>query len=405
MSDELQLFGPPETGDTRGRRTARARRDRQRRRRRKRLVTAFVLLVLLAGLGAGAWYGLRQLRGIGDIKDYTGDGSGDLIIEVADGATTAQIGAELAREDAVASSAAFVRAAAGNSKIRAVQPGFYRVRAKMSGTAAVAALTDPAAKVGQFEIRGGMQLDDVALPDGKVVPGILSLLAKASCAELDGKSTCVAADALRAAMVDTPPARLGVPDWAQDAVSRAEPPRRLEGLIMPGVYNVRPGQAPDGLLRSVMASSAIRLQAAGLPAGTETTGFRPYEVLVIASLVEKEGITGDFGKVARVVYNRLALPMTLKFDSTINYPLDRQEVRTTDEDRNRPGPYNTYLNSGLPPTPIAAASEKAIGAAISPEAGTWVFFNKCETDGRSCFSSTPEEHQRNVDDARRRGVF
>lgn len=405
MNDDLQLFDQVETGRPRTRRDLRSYRVRARKRRRKRLITAFVVLVLLAGLGAGAWYGWRELRGIGDAADYAGPGQTQLIVEVADGATTAQIGGELARTDVVASGAAFVRAAAGNAKVRAVQPGFYKLRTKMSAAAAVTLLVDPAARVGQLEIRGGMQLDDVALPDGKVVPGILSLISTASCAELNGQSTCVPAQALRDTMANAEPAALGVPDWARDAATNAEPGRRLEGLIMPGRYNLRPGQPADALLKTLMTASVLRMQAAGIPSGTETTGFRPYEVLVIASLVEKEGITADFGKVSRVVYNRLALPMTLKFDSTINYPLDRQEVRTTDGDRARPGPYNTYLNSGLTPTPIAAASDKAIQAAINPEAGAWLYFNKCETDGRSCFSATEEEHRRNVDDARARGVF
>jgi UPF0755 protein len=404
-SDGLELFdAAPETGRQRGRGSLHGGRAGQPHHRR-RLVTAFVLTVLLMGLGAGAWYGWRELRGIGDVPDYAGSGQGDVIVEVVDGATTAQIGAELARTDVVASSAGFVRAAAGNAKVRAVQPGFYQLRSKMSAAAAVALLTDPQARVGQLEIRGGMQLDDVRLPNGDTVPGILSLVSQASCAELNGQSTCVPVDKLREAMVNTEPAKLGVPDWAQHGAARAEPGRRLEGLFMPGRYNVRPGQRADELLRSLMRSSGLRLQAAGMPAASEPTGFTPYQVLVIASLVEKEAITADFGKVSRVVYNRLALPMTLKFDSTINYPLDRQEVRTTDNDRATPGPYNTYLNLGLTPTPIAAASDKAIAAAINPEPGRWLFFNKCETDGRSCFAETEEEHRRNVTDARARGIF
>ena len=71
----------------------------------------FVVFMLLGGLGALAWYGWRELRGIGDIADYAGPGEAALIIEVADGATTAQIGTELAKADVVASGAAFVRAA------------------------------------------------------------------------------------------------------------------------------------------------------------------------------------------------------------------------------------------------------------------------------------------------------
>lgn len=402
--DRLQLFDATSEG---GRRqgTQREHRAAAARRQRRRVRTAVVLLVLLAGLAGGAWYGLRQVRGIGQVADYPGPGERDLVVEVADGATTAQIGAELARTGVVASGAAFVRAAAGNAKIRAVQPGFYVMKSKMPAVAAVARIVDPAVRVGQLEIRGGMQLDDVRLPSGEAVPGVLSLVAKASCAQLDGQSTCVAAPALHDAMAAAEPAALGVPEWARPAVARAEPGRRLEGLIMPGRYNVRPGLAPPELLKALVTTSALRLQAAGLPGSSDPTGFTPYQVLVIASLVEKEGITADFGKVARVIYNRLALPMPLKFDSTINYPLDRQEIRTTDGDRNTPGPYNTYLNIGLPPTPIAAASDKAIAAAIGPEPGGWLFFNKCQTDGHSCFAETEEQHRHNVEDARARGVF
>ena len=405
MNDDLQLFDQSERRPARTRRNSRAQRARARRRRRKRLLTGFVVFLLLVGLGAGAWYGWRQLRGIGDVADYAGPGGSQLIIEVADGATTAQIGAELARADVVASSAAFVRAAASNSDVRSVQPGFYRLRTKMASTDAAVLLVDPTSRVGQLEIRGGTQLDDVALPNGTVVPGVLSLISKATCTDLDGQSTCVAPEALREAMSTTDAAALGVPDWAQAPATAAEPKRRLEGLIMPGVYNVRPGLTAVDVLKSVVGSSVFRLQAAGMPTATQNTGYTPYEVLVIASLVEKEAITGDFGKVSRVVYNRLARPMRLQLDSTVNYPLDRQEVRTTGTDRGTPGPYNTYVNEGLTPTPIAATSEKAIQAAISPEPGDWVYFVKCQTDGQSCFAATIEEHDAYVADARARGVF
>jgi UPF0755 protein len=126
---------------------------------------------------------------------------------------------------------------------------------------------------------------------------------------------------------------------------------------------------------------------------------------VIASVIEKEAITPDFRRVSRVIYNRLAAGMLLQMDSTINYPLDRQEVNTSDADRARPGPYNTYLNVGLPVSPIGSPSAAAIAAALHPEPGTWRYFVKCQKDGASCFSVTPEEHYAAVRAAAARGVF
>ncbi|MEF3088107.1 endolytic transglycosylase MltG, partial [Bacillus altitudinis] len=79
-------------------------------------------------------------------------------------------------------------------------------------------------------------------------------------------------------------------------------------------------------------------------------GLNPYDMLVAASLVEREAPEGDFDKVARVILNRLAEKQKLEFDSTVNYDLSEVEVATTDADRNRPTPWNTYAKGGLPET-------------------------------------------------------
>jgi UPF0755 protein len=147
------------------------------------------------------------------------------------------------------------------------------------------------------------------------------------------------------------------------------------------------------------------LQVSGLPGSAAATGYSPYEVLVIASIIEREGITSDFGKVARVIYNRLAEGMPLQMDSTINYPLDRQQVRTTANDRARSGPYNTYLNRGLPVSPIGAPSTAAVAAAAAPNPGPWRYFVKCQRNGTSCFSVSIEEHAAAVRDALARGAY
>lgn len=286
-----------------------------------------------------------------------------------------------------------------------MQPGYYQMRVQMSGAGAVARLLDPAARVGQVEIRGGEQLDDVSLPDGTTVPGLLTKISRAGCMELDGPGTCVTAEQLRTAMGQTAPAELGVPNWIAGPITRVEPNRRLEGLLLPGTYHVRPGSSAVELLRQMTETSVTRLLAGGLPESAAGTGYSPYEVLVIASIIEREAITSDFGKVSRVIYNRLDGGIPLQMDSTINYPLDRQQVRTSAGDRARPGPYNTYLNKGLPPSPIGAPSAAAVAAAVDPTPGPWRFFVKCQRDGTSCFSVTIEEHEAAVRDAVARDVY
>ncbi|GGM72563.1 hypothetical protein GCM10012275_48960 [Longimycelium tulufanense] len=397
MSDDLGLFADtPDDGS--------GQREAARRAPRRRLVTVLAVVLGLAIIGGGAWYALHLFGGFG-YDDYAGNGESDVVVQVEPGDSTSAIATRLAEHDVVASPKAFVKAGANNPKVTAIQPGYYLMKTKMSGAAAVQRITEPNAKVGSFEVRGGMQLDDTSDNAGKVYEGILAKISKASCTQQNGESTCVPAEELRAAMEKTNPKQLGVPDWALPSVAKAEPKRRLEGLIIPGIYYVKPGSSAEELLRDVLKISTERLQAAGIPGGAVDTGFTPYEVLTVASLVEKEAVTKDFAKVSRVTYNRLAINKKLEYDSTINYVLDKQHITTSDADRGRPGPYNSYLTTGLPPTPISAPSKDAINAAIKPTPGPWLFFVKCQKDGTTCFAETFEEQQANERKARANGAF
>jgi UPF0755 protein len=372
------------------------------RKKRSRATVLVLAVLLLGGVAAGGVYSWVTWF---SVPDFEGTGTGDVVIEVEDGDSTRQIGAVLAENGVVAAPESFTRAAEDEARIRSVQPGFYQMRRQMSGAAAVAMMLDPVSRVGELDIRGGVQLDDTRAPDGTVAPGVLSLISKATCARLDGQERCVSTDELRAAMSDTDPAALGVPEWALESVSAAEPRRRLEGLLVPGRYDVAPGETAVDVLRGLLAASGERLEASGLVAGAQSIGTSPYEVLTIASLVEKEAINPDMPKVSRVIYNRLGAGRRLELDSMVNYPLDLQALRTTAEDRARPGPYNSYVVAGLPPTPIAAAGREAIAAALDPEPGPWLYFVRCQSDGTSCFAETLDDHNANVRAARQNGAF
>lgn len=408
MTDDLGLFRDTidEEGHSRPQRLTDGRRVRRRarERRRRRVVLGTILAVLVLAVG-GVLFAAHELQTLLEVPDFAGTGGAQTVVQVEDGQSLTAIGATLVRRNVVASIRAFTRAAEADPRVQTVQPGYYQLRERMSGSAAVARFQEPSARVGRLQIRGGGQLDNVEEPDGKTVPGLLTEISRASCAMIGGASTCVSPEDLRTAMVQTDLKALAVPTWAADPMSRVEPRRRLEGLLVPGNYDVRPGSSAVELLRQVISTSVARLLAAGFPASAAGTGHSAYEVLVIASVIEREAITRDFRRVSRVIDNRLAAGMPLQMDSTINYPLDRQEVSTSDADRARPGAYNTYLNVGLPASPIGSPSAAAIAAALNPEPGTWRYFVKCQKDGASCFSVTREEHEAAVRDAAARGVF
>lgn len=406
MNDDLGLFTDPDTRHDE--RAARGKADaaaRRAKRRRKRTILWVVVALVLTGGGVGAYYGYRTLSGIGSYDDFAGAGETDVVVEVKDGDLVTTIATTLKEQGVVASARAFTEAGAEDARVTAIQPGFYLMKTKMSGEAAVSRMVDPAAKVVPLEVKGGFVLHDITGLDGKVTKGILSRLSDASCVELDGARQCVTPEQLRDAAENADPAALGIPDWAAPDVANAPKENRIEGLIVPGLYHLKPGASAVELLKSVIATSLGRLQGYGIPSGTGKTGFRPYEVLVVASLIEKEGITDDFGKISRVIYSRLAKPQRLELDSTVNYKLDRPILTTSDEDRAASGPYNTYQVQGLPPTPIGSPGREAVMAAISPEEGPWMYFVKCQKDGKSCFTNTYAEHQAVSDKAREEGVF
>jgi UPF0755 protein len=391
--DEIEHAQPEYIDDSRPR----------KRRRGKRFLGWVSALAVIALLVGGAWYGFNAIFGY---ADFSGTGEGDVIVQVADGDSTNAIAGTLTDAGVVASAKAFVKASATNSAVSKIRPGYYVLKKKMSGASAVTKLVDKSSRVGQLQIRAGSQLDDITQPDGKITEGVYTLLSKASCAELNGTSTCIPVGELRKTVENADFAALGAPSWSVAAAGKAEQKdRRLEGLIAPGVYDVKPGWSATELLSDVIKESALQLQAAGLTDQAGIQGQTPYQTLVIASIIEREAVNADFGKISRVIYNRLATNMKLGMDSTINYVLDRPVLLTKTEDRQKAGAYNTYQNTGLPPTPIGAPSNEAIQAALQPTAGNWLYFVKCETNGLSCFAVTQAQQDKNAHDAQVRGVY
>src|SRR6516225_84997 len=205
---EPEAVGPPRR---RMSRLARNRAERGRRRRRfagrAALALLVVMMVVVVFVGTRLW---NTVFGSGD--DYTGDGKRDIVIRVQDGDSTTMVGETLQHEQVIKTVRAFVNAAHGNHAINSIQPGFYRMRTEIPAADAVARLADPNNRVGRLVIPEGRQLDDTTdMKTNKVNPGILTLISRSTCVDLDGNRRCVSVDDLRNAATNSSPITLAVP--------------------------------------------------------------------------------------------------------------------------------------------------------------------------------------------------
>ena len=179
----------------------------------------------------------------------------------------------------------------------------------------------------------------------------------------------------------------------------------LEGLLAPGTYIVPPGVTDAHLLQEMVGRFDAQAARIGLAAGARRLGYSPYQVITVASIVEKEGVIAkNLGPVARVIYNRLDQDMPLQMDSTVLYALGQDGGPVTQADRRIASPYNTYLNKGLTPTPTCFPSEASLEAALHPPDGSWLYFVVVEQDGTEAFADTFAGQQANEALAAQRGV-
>lgn len=363
-----------------------------------------VVLIVALLLIVGSIVYIATQRGSSS-DDFAGSGNGQVqLVEIAPGSNMSSLGPELAERGIVKTNAAFQQAAANNPQASSVQPGVYRLQEEMSASSAVAALLNGANKVETLKITGGSTLEDVKVVGGDTRFGIFTQIHNVTCTE--GSVNCLSLADIKRAAGTMPLDQLGVPEWAREAVkARGTDPKRLEGLIMPGDYVINPSMDAQAVLQDLVTKSAAELDKASIVERAQAIGLSPYQLLTAASLIEREAPANDFDKVARVVLNRLNEPMRLEFDSTVNYDLAEKEVATTDADRARVTPWNTYAKDGLPDTPIASASLEAIKAMENPAEGDWLFFVTIDKQGNTVFTNSFEDHQRATQDAINSGVL
>jgi len=362
------------------------------------LAALLVTFLLLGGLGAGAWYGFDRLQGVFATPDYSGGGAGEVVVQVKAGDSATDIANTLVKAGVVKSAKAFTNEARSDSRSQNIQPGFYRVRARMSAATALGLLLDLKNKVS----------NKVTIPEGRTAKQTYKALAEA---------TDIPAEEFEETAKD--PIALGVPDWWFTRDDDKPVTKSVEGFLFPDTYDFDPNLTARDILKLMVnrfltvtgeMDFAERVQA-------ERGGISPYEALIVATLAQAEaGIASDLGKVARVAYNRAYsgnFPCNcLQFDVTVNYyweltgkPTKASKDMTESELYDQKNPYTTHAKPGLPPTPINNPGAAALTGAMDPQVGDWLFFVAIDKAGNSAFAVTDAEHEANKRIAEKNGVL
>lgn len=342
------------------------RRARHRRRRRARgLLTSLVALIVLAGLVVGVFFGGRAILAVvSDVPDYTGTGIGAVEVRVNAGDTTADIATALLDAGVVRSERAFREAAAEDADALSIQPGLYTMREQMPASLALGLLLEPGTRL----------VESVTIPEGFTLDQILVRLSEGTQISLQELQTA-------AAQVDS----LGLPGWAAG---------RLEGFLFPATYEFDPTDDALTVLGEVVGQFTAVAERLQLEQRAAAAGVSPYDIVVIASMVQSESrIDAERPQISRVILNRLQQDIPLGIDATTAYDLGKSGTDLTTADFQIDSPYNTRLNTGLPPTPISSPGEVSLEAALAPASGDWVYYVLSDAEGNHVFTASAAEFE------------
>ncbi len=333
----------------------------------KRLITWALLLILLVVAAGGVWAYINL--GL----PYKAYQSTEQFVEIPVGRGPASIGKTLADAGVVSSSEAFRLAVWLRGSGRRLQAGEYRFERPMTA----AEVVDKLAK-GEVHVRA------VTFREGLTVREMAAVFESAGF----GSAADFIAASRNAALIK---------DLDPEA-------RDLEGYLFPDTYTL-PRSATAVQLIERMVNRFQKAATPELRQGATARGLTLRQLVTLASLVEKETAKPDERPVVSGVYtNRLKIGMGLQCDPTVIYALmlaGRYDGNIRKGDLQIDSPYNTYRYAGLPPGPIAAPGEASLHAAANPAAVPYLYFVS-RNDGSHVFSTTLDEHNRNVNEFQRR---
>lgn len=349
-----------------------------------------VNVLVIAGGVYGWWY-IRQANAPGEV--------GAPIEFVVEEGETLQSLSERLEDEGIVGNAAFFRDYASDRGGLEITPGFYRIPTGDHVGNVLSVLRTPP----------GETFVNVTFPEGFTLRQMADRLA--------GQLPNFDAEAFLAAANDPT-----IPSAFRPAGVAS-----LEGLLFPATYRVYNNDSE----RQVVIKMAEQMERVGSQeeiealAPTRGSNLTAYDILIIASMIEREAKTeADRPMIARVIYNRLAIAMKLEIDATVLYNVPPEQIEVEGEITRLQGvdtPWNTYTRDGLPATPIANPGRASIAAALRPapdpspgsaecadvpaDQCQWRYYVLKDEQGNHAFAVTLEQHNANVATARERGLL
>lgn len=321
-----------------------ARNARRNRKSKRNRIVAFILALVFAllfvvgyGLYRVAVY-VRNNSQSSIMEDWPGPGSGFVEFTIEPGQGSVEVGNNLVKAQVVKSQSTFSNIVAANNKI--LYPGIYALKKHMNSMDVVEILSDQSKAGGFLDVKAGERATEV-IRKAAQISGI-------DIAQFNAIQKTDGAGIL-------PPEAGG----------------SFEGWLEPGVYNVKAIKSASKILAKMVDKRVKKLDSLGVPKGDLR-----QKVLKIASIAEAEVNNREYyGKVSRVILNRLAKDMPLGMDTTVAYGIGIKAINLTQSQLDdASNPYNTRIHKGLPPTPISIPGDNAILAALNPANGPWIYF-------------------------------
>jgi len=321
------------------------------------LLNCFLTLILLAAWAAGVFY-LQYQKALNAPLVAEGDG----IITVKRGDTLTSLNRELVQRGVIHSDWVLPVYARLNPQAANIKAGDYRIDASASLPSLMNDITN-----------GKVVVYNITVVEGKTFKDLRASLVQTAGIEhtLNDKTDAQIATLLG---IDGSP----------------------EGWFMPETYQFHRGSSDLELLKRMYGEMQRTLEqewpnrAEGLPLAN------PYQALILASIIEKEtGVASERPQIAGVFVRRLQKDMLLQTDPSVIYGAADYHGDLTRKHLQTDTPYNTYINKGLPPTPIALPGKASIQAALHPADGDSLYF-VADGKGGHTFSATYEEHQQAV---------